>query len=734
MRRKILSMVIFTMLFCMCACKGKKFDEMIDPLSFIDEYEGKDNTKDAYTRVYMSELLFHEEEEPNDEWMVRSPMIGKGNVFVFGNAINEAGDGYNSILCLYSAEDGEKKEEIEMGSKSFVYPVAGKNDYFSVFAKINEDGPKYEIEIYNETNTVTRNISLDFVPVYEDRVLWNIAIDIRENIHIIQVTKNIKGTYSDFVYQVLTKEGKLLYSEKYENAGFVDFISSYEGEILCHYSLLQNINNENGIREVIENVNANDIERIEFLNDERLISKIAFDNNDKMYFTDKEGIWVSDKKMEDLKEIYSWTNHGMSGENIVDLKVCENNKVQLITYDENLNIYRLYVLKPTSEENDMPEIKIAIPSWKRAEYSKAISEFNKKFPTCKISVIDNYDDLSLRTQLIAGDGPVLIDTSLIDFQENKEYWLQLDVIYKDLGTYEKLNKAALTLGEIEGELYGAVIDYSIETVLSGLNNHGWTFEDFIREIEKKEYKYIFMEEGNTFVSILDLLGTNEKDSYFIDKEGKTAFNTPSFNELLNTLERYSNSYIEKGTLEPSDEVLCQRVTIRRPEQLWVYMIKNKGKNDFVGYPSYYDAYNVIRPETRVVIRKSASKVEKELAVSFLQIMLSYDFQLEKSEKSMSLSIREDVLETQIKRVHEGMPVIMDELYEDIYIEGEVDTNMLRETLFEIIDSAIPREYGSKGYSMILHDEFGDYFSGQITREMLINHLESRINLYLEENR
>ena len=39
----------------------------------------------------------------------------------------------------------------------------------------------------------------------------------------------------------------------------------------------------------------------------------------------------------------------------------------------------------------------------------------------------------------------------------------------------------------------------------------------------------------------------------------------------------------------------------------------------------------------------------------------------------------------------------------------------------------------EGYEEILTEEFEDYFDGRITKELLISHLQNRVDLYLAEH-
>ncbi len=93
--------------------------------------------------------------------------------------------------------------------------------------------------------------------------------------------------------------------------------------------------------------------------------------------------------------------------------------------------YSYLCLEPTTEEVEICEITMAVPSYRMDSYQWAAAEFNKRYPSCHIELIEyNYNDTALLTQLTAGKGPVLIDTFLVNFEELEKLWEPLDIVMK----------------------------------------------------------------------------------------------------------------------------------------------------------------------------------------------------------------------------------------------------------------------------------------------------------------
>ena len=70
----------------------------------------------------------------------------------------------------------------------------------------------------------------------------------------------------------------------------------------------------------------------------------------------------------------------------------------------------------------------------------------------------------------------------------------------------------------------------------------------------------------------------------------------------------------------------------------------------------------------------------------------------------------------------------------VSMAGRMDIERDRATLLDLIDRAKPQKNLPGELSGIIQEELGLYLSGSITKDMLIDHLENRVELYLGEMR
>ena len=132
------------------------------------------------------------------------------------------------------------------------------------------------------------------------------------------------------------------------------------------------------------------------------------------------------------------------------------------------------------------------------------------------------------------------------------------------------------------------------------------------------------------------------------------------------------------------------------------------------------------------IRRTATKEEKEAAAAFLALHLSYEGQIHAAKAhTFQLSVRRDVLEEQIASASMGSQM---NIPGEVSVGSNVDIEKDGAMLLDLIDRAKPYKTFPRELWNILYEEEDLYLSGSITKDILIDHLENRIGLYLEEKR
>ena len=206
-----------------------------------------------------------------------------------------------------------------------------------------------------------------------------------------------------------------------------------------------------------------------------------YDENTVLY-ANTQGIFVSDFKGANEETLYRFSNHGMGVTRIAAMLIREDKGIELIYYDaEEMPIFAYF--SPTIGEVEQKTIELVVsPSFTKL-YSKAVLKFNQDFPAYFIKMVTENETDKLAAEMVSGKGPVLVDSSLLGFEENKKLWLQLDDMMDQMGLTSQLNEKALEMGKIDQKLYGIITNYWIETVVAYEKDKHWNYRDFLNQLE-----------------------------------------------------------------------------------------------------------------------------------------------------------------------------------------------------------------------------------------------------------
>lgn len=598
--------------------------------------------------------------------------------------------------------------------------------------------------------TITETILLDcldpMVLPYSS-ACRTIVVDGNGYIHMAGVSY----VYDRTDYYVLSSDGDILATKHFANSSFVRFITLPDGQVACDSKESTGSANVAGRSQYHHKVERLDTqtgqESVLFEYDEldkegkNQIWAVSIFDDECLVYADSAGVYFSDYSFTDSRQIYSWRDQGIVLHEIYDVSSDENGTISMLM-NRGGSLY-LHHLVPKPE--NVQEIELAVSLGGDA-YSEAVMEFNKRHPEYRIVVRDDYDETALLTRLIAGDGPVLVDSSLVSFAEHETLWEPLGQIYEEAGILDSLNPAALKLASIDGEIYGIVSDFFVMTLITGADITDWDYDRFLQCIEKSSgLRYIMNNEmvhpAKVWIAV-NIFDNGIENSFYFDAEsGELKFDTEEFRTLLRFLDRYGpgDRYGSGQTLVPyveglrEGEVLCNLVIINSPKDL-IFWRKTCGDYaNIVGFPENTGAKHRLAGAHVLAIRKTASDADKAIAAEFAKMLLSYEAQHKMTRSpNFHLSVRKDVLEEQIHSVKKGDQVTISSVNaEDLgFYLDEPDNEENGRVLKEILENS--EVFHDEGYQGILAEEFYNYFQGEITEDMLIEHLNNRVGLYLQE--
>ena len=697
--------------------------------------EGKDNSLDIFSATARVPLQPENPENAIEGGGQMSVLGVSGAFHLKKHLMKTAIESWDEVFFV-TAEGKAGSERFDLENQHWhIGPVAGTNHYVSLGSEIQEGGEDYRYFIAerDENQEIVREFPLDCVEgEYREVIgsLSSLAVDKSGVAHLV------RSMGENLQYLLVSQEGEIL-TEYIPSEGIIlELVPLYDGRI----AFLHATNGDNGgiALQYLDGVSDKPVTLASYGREKSIYYMTLFDENTLLY-ADGEGVYRSGLAGENPELLYRWINHGILARNVPALQADEEGRISLIYSDSENNNY--LCLEPTTEEVPLREITMEVNPSNMNAYRWLVTEFNKRYPTCHIELVERNleDNTALLTQLTAGKGPVLIDPFMLDFEGLEKLWEPLDTIMEQLGVSGELQPAVLEMGKINGTLYGLVRDFSLLTVVTGEPDlKDWNFDTFIQCVRDMPDMNAICNYYNRDVGIYYLLGLLDHgldNNYYIVQDGETGamhFDSDRFRQTLEMSEKYFTREmgVEPGSSLLEGKTLGNTLTIYKPEHLAAYRAIYGEDINYIGYPGKDGGAHFMEPCNMLAVRRSATKEEKEVAAAFIALYLSYDGQLQLAKDvNFRFSVRKDVLEEQLASMQSETSIWE---FGEVNLAGKLNIELDRATMMDLIDKAMPVKYLPGELDDIIDEELDLYLAGSITMDMLLDHLENRVELYLGE--
>lgn len=755
--------VIFTLLLCGCSSaangeqeidtstdradepyfngSGSADDEPEIDASAISSLGGRDNSLNAYSATLNVPLQVENPE---------GSMAGGGEKLFMGVSracyfkkhvfdVERLKDCWDELA--YVTDEGEK------GAICFDYEnqlwdvgfAAGTNHYVALDYEMQADGEEYQYFLTerDENQESLRKFLLDFLRGSDLSAvimsLSDFAVDASGVVHIM------RQTGEEMQYLLISPEGELLAEYILEEGYIMRLVPLYDGRVAL-WTVTGPGDEEQSMRMTLQCMDQEAGKPILLASSEQEFYCFTLLDENTTLCANETGVYRGDLFGNNLEPLYLWGDHGLTVFGVSAIQADAEGKIALIY--ESSEGYNYLCMEPTSGEVEIQEITLAVSPARMSLYQNVVAAFNKQYPSCHIVLKDDYDRTVLLTELTAGKGPVLIDTLLTGFEEQEKLWEPLDSILEQQGIMEELQPSVLELGRINGTLYGVATNFRLRTLVIGDSDlKNWDYDAFLQCVEDRpDLEAIFNLYGGDYGTyfIMNFISHGIDDNFLFDAAtGKMNFDSSDFRRALELAKKYCvrEEAVRPGRSLLEGKVLCNELNISRPEQLALYRVCYGENANYIGYPARDGAAHFVESgNSLLAIRRTATKEEKELAGAFISLCLSYEGQLLASKDlNFGLSVRKDVLEEQIAAMDKDTVAYV-AYFDEFRLGDDLNIERDRETLLDLIGKARPMKYFPVELRNIFFEELEQYFSGDITEDMVISHLESRVGLYLEERK
>ena len=483
--------------------------------------------------------------------------------------------------------------------------------------------------------------------------------------------------------------------------------------------------------------------------------------------------------------LFDWLDCDINGSYVNNVIALEEGKIACIVNDWNLNTCELAILtkKPAAEVKQKTEIVIAgmYAAYNEDTVDAAI-QFNKKSDAYHVSIKNyfnnddvvfngdksNYEEVlkdalnRLNNDLISGNCPDLLVLDGIDVEryaskgilEDLNPWLDNSVSIKRSDYFENILEAST----YDGKLISITKSFEVVT-LAGRKSElgerkGWTTSEMIAY--GKEHPDAELLHSYTKSNALSLMLRYSGGSYLDWAEGKCNFDSDGFVSLLEFANQYPDEYQYDESAPSAPTKIATATCLLSEVNLYDFngiQLYNEMFNkdiSYIGFPNEKgESGSYLRGGDGIAM--VAASGQKEGAWAFLENYLS----IKNERNSFGFSSRkEDYEEAKAKavkveyRLDENGNPILDEDGKPMEIGGSASVGYEdgwtyeyhRPTEEEIaqLEAILKEAKAAKSIDEtvmgIIEEEAGAFFSGQRSARDVAGIIQSRVQIYMNENK
>lgn len=484
---------------------------------------------------------------------------------------------------------------------------------------------------------------------------------------------------------------------------------------------------------------------------------VVFYSGTEGYFWNSGGIWQFSIEEQSIKLIFNTADMDYVQDMIFRYGafVREDGALLMLsagTSETNSNHYFLWEMTGETEtEKQILELATTIPG---SELQKAVVAFNKQSDAYKIVLRtpkeeETFEDFRTRIQaeLAAGGGPDLLFTGAaidLDAGAQKRYLLDLSEYFAE---YENdILPSVWQTGQADGKLYAVPHTCQIITLVTSSDvvgrQTGWTLQEAMEYMEKSD-AVSFANRENAAGLFYKLGLISESNTNFIDWEQNVShLNSDEAVKLLEFSVKYAD---DESTIDnqyqriASGEVLTLVLYLFGPDAIHSAISMFGNKEVYIGFPTEDGKSGTLITGESIAVNQACPNTEG--AVEFLKFLLSDTVQLKQAEnlangRSFSgFPVTEDALEQFFSCLQNA-----DEIPESLYSSGGIEYQVMPlsdekiEILRELFRTARPMSERAENLMPIIEEELSSYMSGNKSAKEVLDIVQNRTQLYMDEVR
>lgn len=479
-----------------------------------------------------------------------------------------------------------------------------------------------------------------------------------------------------------------------------------------------------------------------------LVDQACFAGEDTMLLSSGNTLYRYDMASQSREEVLNWINMDIMANDIALLTTLPDGRILVLARqyaEKEVRLEAAYLTRtPASEVTQKALVTIGGLSINYFICEQVIA-FNKRSDSCRVLVKEYGEDeagrLTLQADLLAGKGPDILDLAAVnaDALISRGFLTDLYPLMEGCPDTKKEDffTNVLSIYERDGGMYGIVPGFRIESLMGKVSVVGdqssWSLADVQQLVrERPEAQLIYGYWGSRERAMPKLLMMNMGD--FVDwGSGSCSFDSEEFKELLEFCDmlppeeevRRDDDFVEKLA---RDELLLVAFDIDTivDYQLQCAFFANEPVN-CIGYPTADGRGTLLEPWLSLGILEACP--HKEAAWEFISWLLADEFQ---TYAPGFVPVRESSLQRQFDTAmaSEGTGYSYNSLSFDIPPAAIEDAEAMR----QLIDTGRGASVADTRILQIIDEEAAAYFAGQKSAAEVAKIIQSRVQLYVDENR
>lgn len=506
-------------------------------------------------------------------------------------------------------------------------------------------------------------------------------------------------------------------------------------------------------------------------------SKIVAGTDGTYYYSDGTALNKFNPATGEKEQILTWSDSDIVGDYVEAYAVCENGDVIALVSDWENDSNDAVILKKTEAAKVQKKINLTLLTlYDDSTVTRQCIQFNKlsdKYHVSVVSFIDVNDEWTdntfidgmnaMNNYLISGKS-----ADIINLEYGKVSTLAAKGVFEDLTPFleqsSQLNREDFLENILEdytydGKLIGIPRTFYIEVIVGAGkdlgNRTGWTIDEMMAYCDQYPKAKIF--EYGTKESTLETLMAYSGTSFVDWDNGKANFNNDEFKKILQFSNRFltekeMNEAYDNESSAPSliqrGELLFDRAYISSFEDIQVYYEIFEGNPAFIGYPTS-DGRPGISVNAYGTFAISSKSENIEGAWDFVECAL----QTNQGNLDWGFSTNKKILEKQRKNAtkveyvldengdpyldEDGNPVINGGGGGFSYIDGwsftyHVTTEEEANQVMELLELSTQTVELDEDIYKIITEEAGSYFSGQKSVDEVVEVIQRRVQLFMDE--